>query len=342
MVFQFRAATSGDVTSPTTSIVVTKPTGVANGDGLVAVIYHQNSGGTPTVTPPTGWTLVGSATGDPATTFRMLVYKKSASGEGASWTWTLSSAQIAEWACHAYEGAHTDVVEASAITATGETGATQTADAVTTLTAGAIVAAFLGYTDNSTSVTSAPPTGMTERTDRRAFLQMGITSADVAQPTAGSSGTKAFTLTMDFSVARAVTATLAIKGASTTHTAAAALSAAVTLTPKAGLLFTPGASLAAAATLSPLATGEVLAASVLPSTGTLTADGNLGVLLAASAFVGSATLAALAAPLVKTAAAALAASALLTASATRIGPIKTVSLGAGFTSSSRQHGGVAY
>lgn len=127
---------------------------------------------------------------------------------------------------------------------------------------------------------------------------------------------------------------------STTHTAAAALSAAVTLSPTAGLLFTPGAALAAAATLSPLATGEVLAAAALPGTGALSADGNIGVLLAASSLVGSATLAALAAPLVKNAAAALSASALLTARATRVGPIKTVSLGAGFTSSLRQHGGL--
>ncbi|MDD2765912.1 MAG: hypothetical protein PHE83_18265 [Opitutaceae bacterium] len=129
---------------------------------------------------------------------------------------------------------------------------------------------------------------------------------------------------------------------STTHTAAIALSAAVTLSPVAGLLFTPGATLAAAATLSPLATGEVFAAAALPATGTLAADGNIGTLLAASALAGSGVLAALAAPLVKTAAAALAASALLTASATRIGPIKTVSLGAGFTSSLRQHGGIAF
>lgn len=127
---------------------------------------------------------------------------------------------------------------------------------------------------------------------------------------------------------------------STTHTAAAALSVTATLSPTAGLLLTPGAALAAAATLSPLATGEVLAAAALPGTGALTADGNLGVLLAASSLVGSATLAALAAPLVKNAAAALSASAFLTASATRVGPIKTVSLGAGFTSSLRQHGGL--
>lgn len=126
-----------------------------------------------------------------------------------------------------------------------------------------------------------------------------------------------------------------------THVAAAALSAAATISPAAGLTFAPGAALAAAATLSPLATGEVLADTALAATGALAADGNIGTLLAASALVGSATLAAVAAPLVKNAAAALAASALLTASATRIAPIKTVSLGAGFTSSSRQHGGVA-
>lgn len=128
--------------------------------------------------------------------------------------------------------------------------------------------------------------------------------------------------------------------ASTTHEAAAALSVTATLSPTAGLLLTPGAALAAAATLSPLATGEVLAAAALPGTGALSADGNIGVLLAASSLVGSATLAALAAPLVKNAAAALSASALLTARATRVGPIKTVSLGAGFTSSLRQHGGL--
>ena len=159
----------------------------------------------------------------------------------------------------------------------------------------------------------------------------------------GPTGTSHYAQSVGYDSNPARTAKLTITYAtSVTHEAAAALSAAATLSPAAGLLLTPGASLAASATLSPLATGEVLAAAALPTSGTLAADGNLGVIFAASALVGSVALAALAAPLVKTAAAALAASALLTASATRIAPIKTVSLGAGMTSSLRQRGGVAY
>ena len=162
-----------------------------------------------------------------------------------------------------------------------------------------------------------------------------------------SAGTAEATLDIAYTVIRAAAAQLTgsltvAASASRTASAASAVSTAATIAPTAGLTYAPGAALSAAAALAPLGTQDSLGAAVLATTGALTADGNLGTLFAASALVGSATLAVLAAPLVKTAAAALSASALLTASATRIAPIKTVSLGAGFTSSSRQHGGVAY
>lgn len=69
-----------------TSVVVTKPAGTADGDLLLAIISETGTG---SITAPAGWTLLGSQAA--STTVTSAAYYKVASSEGASWTWTLGA-----------------------------------------------------------------------------------------------------------------------------------------------------------------------------------------------------------------------------------------------------------
>ncbi|MEO3923016.1 carbohydrate binding domain-containing protein [Micromonosporaceae bacterium B7E4] len=90
-----------DVTNGTagTSAVVSRPTGTTDGDLLIAIVGVV---GTPTITAPAGWTLIG--TQDASTSVRIAAYRKVASSEPSSWTWTLDSSQRAWGWVGAYTG----------------------------------------------------------------------------------------------------------------------------------------------------------------------------------------------------------------------------------------------
>lgn len=86
---------SANITNGTagTTVTVVKPSGIVDTgsnsarDQLVAYIAAE---GAPTITPPAGWTLVTSAV-DAGNTVTLWCYRKLASSEGASWTWTLGA-----------------------------------------------------------------------------------------------------------------------------------------------------------------------------------------------------------------------------------------------------------
>lgn len=61
------------------SLVITKPTGVVNGDLMIAVIGAVGA----VTSAPSGWTLVASET----TTNKLYIYRKAASSEGTDYTW---------------------------------------------------------------------------------------------------------------------------------------------------------------------------------------------------------------------------------------------------------------
>lgn len=95
----FKAAASVINGTAGTSVVVSKPTGAADGDFLLAFIAQAGTG---SVTPPAGWALVGSLAA--STTVTLAVYSRRASGEPASWTWTLGGS-VRNWgAVGAYLG----------------------------------------------------------------------------------------------------------------------------------------------------------------------------------------------------------------------------------------------
>jgi len=86
---------SANVTNGTagTAVVVAKPAGIVDTgsnpdrDQLIAYIAAE---GAPTITPPAGWTLITSAV-DAGNNVTLWCYRKLASSEGASWTWTLGT-----------------------------------------------------------------------------------------------------------------------------------------------------------------------------------------------------------------------------------------------------------
>jgi len=90
-----------------TSVTVSKPAGIIDTganpgrDHLIAFVAVV---GVPTITAPAGWTQIASAV-DATNAVRMRAYRKLASSEGASWTWTLGSS-VRNWG---WVGAYTGV-----------------------------------------------------------------------------------------------------------------------------------------------------------------------------------------------------------------------------------------
>lgn len=118
MAVAFRS--DNDVTNGTagTSVTVSKPagmteTGAQGADVMVAVI---SATGTPSITPPAGWTLI--ATIASTTNVTMWAYWKLASSEAASFTWTLGTSQRNTGWIGAYTGVDTTTPIYSSITTT--------------------------------------------------------------------------------------------------------------------------------------------------------------------------------------------------------------------------------
>lgn len=100
----FRALTSGGDSSGT-SLTVNRPTGTADNDILIVVIYAE----TTSTISATGWTADTSAGGTnangAATDFVLRVFWKRASSEPASWSFTWGGANIWRgYCCAAYSG----------------------------------------------------------------------------------------------------------------------------------------------------------------------------------------------------------------------------------------------
>ncbi len=158
MAFTFRTATSGTGTG--TSIVVTAPTGLTNADVMDIWIGYGDEPFDTTITPPAGWTS-RFATDDGADLgFKFVCYTRVASGEGASWTFTLSASQAYTWGCMASAGGTGSLTgTASGVARIGGSSA-YTSPSITPAVDGAVIRA--GYfTDTDTSRTATPDSSPT-------------------------------------------------------------------------------------------------------------------------------------------------------------------------------------
>lgn len=172
------------------SLTVTAPTGISNGDLLVAHILWAGNG--TTITPPTGWTQVGSTLTaiESGSTFYLNsgIFKKIASGESGNYTWTPSATVATQGKINRYTGASGTINDYSSNWIGGTAGSpgNSNADATgitTTVNGCMLVYESFDWGDNSNNLT--PPTSFTERVEVNPLIY----SADMLQTTAGATGT---------------------------------------------------------------------------------------------------------------------------------------------------------
>ncbi len=180
------------------SLVITRPTGVANGNVLVAQVTTRNNAA---ITAPAGWTQIGTTLTSGAT-LEQAVYYKVANAEPANYTWTWAGTVDRAGAIIAYSGVSTvasDIVDASSQNGSGGgTGTTATATGVTTLMNGDQMIALYGEGRN-TALTQSGGEGMTQQytatsTNGTAANRVTVTGADGNQATAGATGNKTATM----------------------------------------------------------------------------------------------------------------------------------------------------
>lgn len=197
MAVSFRSAAVASNGAAPILITVSKPSGVVDGDVLVASVVI--SADKTIVAGPSGWTLLdsqvtGSATGD----CRHAVYYRVASSEGSSYVWDFSGGADCAAAILAYTGAGTVPVDTSAARLMAGSTTGHTAPSVTT---SADTVAVMAYGTNpffNGDTTFTTPSGLTVRaeadpgagTTNRAVLKVFDLAATAATPT----GTKVTTL----------------------------------------------------------------------------------------------------------------------------------------------------
>lgn len=178
-----------NIVSGATGITINKPTGVANGDVLVATI-SQSTQLTETLTKPDGWVVVIEDAYDYEYVTCHVFYKviTNSAGEPSSYTWSGGSA---DWAggIARYSGvSNTNPSDVSPSSNTGN-ASPATALGITTITDNAMLVWAISQ-KNVSSFT--PPSGFSERYDR--YVNSTLNEmADIAQATKGASGNKTAT-----------------------------------------------------------------------------------------------------------------------------------------------------
>lgn len=177
--------TSAGVSPAAGSIVLTVPTGTADGDVMLALIAVDGGSGA-TMTPPGGWTLEKSQ--DRTTTIKGLLYSRVASGEVAgttTYTWSVSPNELMGGGIVTYRGV--DTTTPMDATPTGAIGNSQSVDGatLTTVTDGAMV--ILGVYVQSATATTTPPSGYAEEFENSTGRICACD--DLIKTTAGASGT---------------------------------------------------------------------------------------------------------------------------------------------------------
>jgi len=166
-----------------TTISINKPTGVADGDLMVAVLYIQ-SASPPTITPPSGWVSRGTDTG--STTRAQVFTKIAGPSEPTTYDFTSSlTIVVGSVAIAAYRGAI--IIGNEAFSAIFGNGSEVVAPSV--VTAGPNATLLTGF------MTTALGTGVAGMTNRVAlnngFRDVAVFDQNIASP--GATGTRTYT-----------------------------------------------------------------------------------------------------------------------------------------------------
>ena len=185
-----------------TSFSVTKPTGVASGDVLVATVARVAGA----LTPPSGWTqiLSRSSTGVTLDVYRLVA----GGGEPSSYTWSLNSTDAMAVAISAYDNVDATTPVDIYSSQDNSSGTSMIAPSVTT-TVATDQLIFAGAVAGNIRATA--PSGMTEDADT-GITGVGVYMADQSLSSSGATGNKTATLA---SSATSAAALIALRPSST-------------------------------------------------------------------------------------------------------------------------------
>lgn len=170
-----------------TSVSVSVPSGVANGDLLVAFI--ASGSGVVYVAPPSGWTMAYYDNG--AAHFVGVCYKI-ANNESGSYVFTNNTSAITRVNIVVYRNANTINVQGAV---NRSTSATVTATTVTPSKLGTLV--WYASTGSATTTVSTAPSGFTQRSFEQGLLSTGMVYDKANNP---ASATGSISATIDASV----------------------------------------------------------------------------------------------------------------------------------------------
>lgn len=173
-----------------TNTTVTAPTGIQDGDYLLAQIVTGSGSEAPDPTAPSGFSQIGSTvdqTGAGPFNVEHRCYGKRASGESGDYTWTHSSAS-SQASVSVFRGVDPVTAEDQISTSNTGSGTTRTWTGLTTVTNGAMIVA-LGHDWGDTSNNLVPPTGMAECAENGIICYVACEEV----PTAGATGNRSHT-----------------------------------------------------------------------------------------------------------------------------------------------------
>ena len=177
------------------SLTVNKPTALATGDVLLALVADRGGNTTTVSSVPAGWSQILAV--DDAANLGMNLYRKvvsNAATEATSYTWGLSGSVRAHAVIVVFRGVDTTTpINVSGSQINGASS-TYTAPSVTTTVANTMLVAFFGATNGGATV--AAPTGMTEAFDSGTSAGpngLVIESAYAIQAATGATGARTST-----------------------------------------------------------------------------------------------------------------------------------------------------
>ena len=163
---------------------ITAPT-ATDGDGIVVIL---RTAAAKTITPPAGFTQVVSGA--------VSLFYKVAASEGATYSFTWTGQGTTSWAIAAtafFSDAGPTLFDGTPTLATGSAGTSQSIPAQTAANAdNYLVAASAASTSGAVSLDWSA-SGMAEQADWQHTTVQIVSLATVAQPSAGSTGAKAYT-----------------------------------------------------------------------------------------------------------------------------------------------------
>ncbi len=198
MTFSFRAASGAAAAA--SSLTITEPSGVQNGDLLVAAIWWSGTTGFTSAGAPSGWTVWRTATPSTSPTQAALVcYWRVASSEPGSvaFSATVSGSGTATGVMSAYTPPTATPFDRDGA-ATATSGATLTAPAITTTAAHDLLLLPVAVYFGASGKTISPPAGFTTPSGATQASTSGnsvvILAHNLDAGAAGSTGSQAATL----------------------------------------------------------------------------------------------------------------------------------------------------